>query len=213
MNKINNIKIHGNMNRRFAAVILAGVVLTATFSGCKAQKTEDISVFSNGASINMEEESLKILKVFEPYFEACKKYDLENTVENRESIVFNGKEGARMLFKCLEYKLNAKEVHIGVVRSADGREITLRVDDKLYEPRLLTNEGRLNSNDITKAIRYLCLVQEYNGSGENWKEDDIADFRGKVDELYLSMCNILGKDYIVTEKSIKEVDLEKQNVR
>lgn len=44
MNKINNIKIHGNMNRRFAAVILVGVALTATFSGCKAQKTEDISV-------------------------------------------------------------------------------------------------------------------------------------------------------------------------
>ena len=213
MSKINNIKVHGNMSRRFAAVILVGVTLTATFTGCKAKNANDISVFSNGTYINMEEESLKILKVFEPYFEACKKYDLENTVENRESIVFNGNEGARMLFKCLEYKLNAKEVHIDVERSADGREITLQVDDKFYEPRLLTNQGRLNSNDITKAIRYLCLVQEYNGSGANWDKDDIKDFRKKVDDLYLSMCNILQKDYIVTEKSINEVNLEKQNIR
>lgn len=213
MNKINNIKIHGNMNRRFAAVILAGVALTATFSGCKAQKTEDISVFSNGTSINMDEGSLEILKNFESYFDACKKYDLENTKETREFVVATGRYAAHLLFDCLEYKLNAKEVHIWISRSGDGRETVLQVDDRSYESRLLAYPGRFTSANISNAISCLCGVQEYEGSGENWKEDDIADFRGKVDKLYLYMCNILQKDYIVTEKSIKEVDLEKQNVR
>lgn len=213
MNKINNIKIHGNMNRRFAAVILVGVALTATFSGCKAQKTEDISVFSNGTSINMDEGSLEILKNFESYFNACKKYDLENTKETREFVVATGSQGKDLLFNCLKYKLNAKEVHIRIIRSGDGREAVLEVDGRSYESRLLAYPGRFTSANISNAIRCLCEVQEYKGSGENWKEADIADFRGKVDELYLYVCNILQKDYIVTEKSIREVDLEKQNVR